>query len=142
MKVLFDNNLSDAIARAIAALTEEKRLAERVVHLQEMFPAGMADTTWMDGLGALGSRWVVVTRDKLNKHDGDERRAIWRNGLTTYVLDPQWAHQTFWPMASRLVEWWPLIVEHARTARAGVYRVPWKKGTARQLAPCRQGTHG
>jgi hypothetical protein len=136
MKVMFDNNLSETIARAIAVLSEEKHLAERVVHLQEVFPAHLADTARMDGLGAQGACWVVITRDMLNKRAGEERKAIRRNGLIAYVLDNQWASQTFWPMASRLVDWWPLIVQHARTARAGVYRVPWKKGTARQLTSC------
>lgn len=133
MKCLFDNNISKRLARAIAILSEERRLAESVLHLQELFPSGMGDTTWMDRLGETDRSWIVVTRDKLNKMSGEERAAIRRNGLIAYVLDAQWASQRYWPMASRLVHWWPLIVEHSRTARSGVYRVPLKTGSARKL---------
>jgi hypothetical protein len=72
MKCLFDNNISKRLARAIAILSEERRLAERVLHLQELFPPGMADTSWMDRLGATDRSWVVVTRET-NPHPAAAR---------------------------------------------------------------------
>ncbi len=130
---MFDNNLSVDLAEAINALCRKERLVDRVLHIEEIFPNNTDDVVWLHGLRQHGTRWVVVTHDKLKKRGGSEREAFHHNELIGYVLDPQWNHHGFWPIAERLVEWWPIILEHVRTARTGIYRVPWKTGSARKL---------
>lgn len=133
MKFMFDNNLSEDLAEAMDALCRKECLVDQVLHIKEMFPGNMDDVAWMNDLRHHGGRWVVVTHDKLKKQAGAERAAFQENELIGYVLDPQWNHHGFWPIAERLVEWWPIILEHVETARNGIYRVPWKTGSARKL---------
>ncbi|MGN7876511.1 hypothetical protein ACTJKJ_23395 [Roseateles sp. 22389] len=133
MKFMFDNNLSIHLAAAVNALCRQERAVDRVLHIKDLFPGNTDDIVWLHGLKEHGSHWIVVTHDKLKKRAGAEREAFRQNQLVGYVLDPQWNHQGFWPIAERLVEWWPIILEHVKTARTGVYRVPWKTGTARRL---------
>jgi hypothetical protein len=133
MKFIFDNNLSIDLAKAIGALSRQECVVERVHHLKELFPQSADDVVWLSRLQDHGPHWVVVTNDKFKKQGGDERSTFHRNELIGYVLDPQWSGQGFWAIAERLVEWWPIILEHVKTARNGLYRVPWKTGSARRL---------
>lgn len=133
MKFIFDNNLSVDLAQAIGSLSRQECVVERVHHLEELFPRETNDVAWLNRLQDHGTNWVVVTNDKLKKQQGSEREAFDRNELIGYVLDPQWNGQGFWAIAERLVEWWPIILEHVKTARKGLYRVPWKTGSARKL---------
>ncbi|OWQ86195.1 hypothetical protein CDN99_20360 [Roseateles aquatilis] len=133
MKFMFDANLSTDLAKAIGALSRKEHVVERVMHVEELFPKNTDDVVWIGRLKEHGAHWVVITNDKLKKQQGSERALINRSEFIGYVLDPQWGHHGFWSIAERLVDWWPIILEHVKTARAGLYRVPWKTGSARRL---------
>ena len=56
MRVLVDENLPPAIARALAALFAGEH---EVVHIRDRFGPGVTDTEWITQLNREG-RWVVI----------------------------------------------------------------------------------
>jgi predicted nuclease of predicted toxin-antitoxin system len=135
MKLLLDNNLPPALARALHELTiREWDCAHEVIHLRDHFPANTPDTEWVTKLSQEDG-WVVVTHDKFNK--GVEREVLRRAGLKVFLLDGSWKHHQFWEKAIQLTRWWPRIIEQAGGIRGGAaFRVPWNftgKGQFGQL---------
>lgn len=135
MKLLLDNNLPPALARALHELTvREWDNTHRVTHLRERFDANTPDTEWVSAL-AQEENWVVVTHDQLNK--GAEREVLRRAGLKVFWLDGSWKNHAFWDKAVQLARWWPRIIEQAEGIHGGAaFRVPWNftgKGKFGQL---------
>ncbi|HEY0803141.1 MAG TPA: DUF5615 family PIN-like protein, partial [Steroidobacteraceae bacterium] len=60
MKVLVDENLPPALARALAAFFKGQH---DVVHLRDRFGAGVSDITWINALNQEGN-WVVISGDR------------------------------------------------------------------------------
>lgn len=124
MKLLLDNNLPPALARALHELTiREWEDLHMVTHLRDRFPANTPDTEWIATL-AQEDEWVVITHDRLNK--GLEREALKRAGLKVFFLDRSWKDHNFWDKAVQLARWWPRIVEQAEGISGGAaFQVPW-----------------
>ena len=64
-----------------------------------------------------------------------EREMLRRQGLTVFVLDPQWS-KPYWGQAAQLVLWWPKIVDVAKLTSKTALRVPWRytsKSTFEQI---------
>ena len=125
MNFFFDNNLPRSLADAIAALSNHEPAVKSVIHKSDRFAPNTAGIEWISALASSSERWYVVSIDGFRKDHRAQRIAISRAGHTVYVLDAQWSSQMFWAKAARLVLWWPLVLEHARLSRGGVYRVPW-----------------
>ena len=124
MKFFFDNNTSVHQAHAIRELSRKLDDVEEVAHLSDKFPRNAPDIEWINKLAADGP-WYVISIDRLNKQHGAEREAIRRAGHTVFVLDKQWAKQTYWLQAERLVKWWPQICNQARMVTGQSFCVPW-----------------
>ncbi|KQX97755.1 hypothetical protein ASD22_11080 [Rhodanobacter sp. Root480] len=124
MKLLLDNNLPPALARALHELTiREWENLHEVTHLRDRFPANTPDTEWIATL-AQEHGWVVITHDRLNK--GLEREALKRAGLKVFFLDRGWKDHNFWDKAVQLARWWPRIVEQAEGISGGAaFQVSW-----------------
>lgn len=136
MKLLLDNNLPPALARALHELTiREWENRHQVTHLRERFAANTPDTEWIAMLAQEGG-WVVITHDRLNK--GLEREALKRAGLKVFFLDRGWKDHNFWEKATQLVRWWPRIIEQAEGISGGAaFQVHWNfkgKGQFVQIA--------
>ena len=130
MKFFLDNNLPPRVAEAINALLE---LANRAVHLQEMFPANVADVEWMAKLSQEGG-WVVISGDVRITKNAYERKAWQQSHLTALFLKKGWMNQTLWRQASRLIQWFPDIMAQAEKVAPGAgFVVPFKhKGKFKQ----------
>lgn len=124
MKLLIDNNLPPALARALHELTiREWESLHQVIHLRDRFPADTPDTGWISALSE-EEGWVVITHDRLNK--GLEREALKRAGLKVFFLDRSWKDHNFWDKAVQLARWWPRIIEQAEGISGGAaFQVPW-----------------
>lgn len=137
MNFFFDNNLPPALAHAVGALSKSApHSIGQVIHLTDRFPRNTGDEAWIGALADEAGPWYVVSIDRFKKNHRAEREAIRKAGLTVYVLDPQWAHQQYWSKATRLIEWWPLILQHASLSAGGVYSVPWRRTNKSRLVAC------
>jgi hypothetical protein len=135
VKLLLDNNLPPALARALHELTVGKwNGLHEVVHLRDRFPANTPDTEWIAALSREDG-WAVITHDRLNK--GLEREALKRAGLKVFMLDSSWKNHAFWEKAIQLTRWWPRIIEQAEGLCGGAaFRVRWNfsgKGRFEQI---------
>jgi PIN like domain len=134
LRFLLDNNLSPHIARGLHALSQGQHQSIEVRHLRDLYPGPTPDTIWLAGLKTHGDgQWFVVSIDKFRKQARAERLAIQHAGHVVYVLDPSWSSAGYWPQAANLPLWWPTLLVHASVTSGGVYRVPWKRGTAGKL---------
>lgn len=133
MKFLFDNNLPPSLARGIAELSKFEPAVDKVVSLRDKFPANTPDTVWLEALMREGG-WIVVSIDRFKKSSA-EREMLRRQGLTVFVLDPQWS-KPYWVQAAQLVLWWPKILAVPKLTSKTAVRVPWKfssKSTFEQI---------
>ena len=125
MKFFFDNNLSMHLAHGIRELSATMPGVEKVEHLTDLFPANAFDIDWIGVLADDGPRYIISI-DRFKKQRGAEREAMRRAGHTVFTLDSQWSTHPFWTQTERFVQWWPQIVNYARIAAGGTYRVPWR----------------
>ena len=90
----------------------------RVIHLKELFPAGMDDSEWMVKLPEK-ENWVIVTADvRIGKNPHEI--AAWKEaGHTIFFLKPGWLKMTFWDQAQKFVKCFPQIIETGVRARRG-----------------------
>lgn len=130
MRFLFDANLLPDLAHAIRELCRSEPSVDEVIHLCDKFPRSAPDLEWIP---TLGQGWYIISQDKFAKSRGQEREALRRAGHTVYVLDPQWSKQPFWLKSSRLVLWWPQVLDHARLTEGGGFRIPWQHSSAKKF---------
>lgn len=133
MKFLFDNNLPPSLARGIGELSKFDPVVEQVIPLKDKFAANTPDLEWLGALAVEGG-WIVVSIDRFKKSTA-EREMLRRQGLTVFVLDPQWS-KPYWGQAAQLVLWWPKIVDVAKLTSKTALRVPWRytsKSTFEQI---------
>jgi hypothetical protein len=133
LKFLFDNNLPPSLARGVAELSRFDPAIEPVMPLRDKFPQDAPDTEWLGQLLEEGG-WIVVSIDRFKKSTA-EREMLRRQGVTVFVLDPQWS-KPYWTQAAQLVLWWPKIIDVAKLTSKTALRVPWRftsKSTFEQI---------
>ena len=87
MKVMVDENLPPAMAKALAALFAGKH---EVVHLREKFGAAVKDTEWIGALNAEG-HWVIISGDRRIAKNKAEQQAFKSSKLesaTRFAIAP------------------------------------------------------
>ncbi len=133
MKFIFDNNLPPSLARGIGGLSTFEGDIEQVIPLRDKFRPNEDDVVWLSQLATEGG-WIVISIDRFKKSSA-ERELMRRQGLTVFVLDPQWS-KPYWQQAAQLVLWWPKILKVARLTSRSAMRVPWRftnKSTFQQI---------
>lgn len=106
MKLLFDNNLSPRVARAINELIRGS--GDEAAALRDKYAAATPDTEWIAALAAEGG-WSVVSGDLRIARNRAERAAWMQTSLVGFFLEPALlrldpVHQT-----SRLLLWLPVL---------------------------------
>ena len=99
----------------------------------DKFAANTPDLEWLSALAAEDG-WIVVSIERFKKST-TEREMLRRQGLTVFVLDPQWS-KPYWGQAAQLLLWWPQIVHVAKLTPTTALRVPWRytsKSTFEQI---------
>jgi hypothetical protein len=105
-----------------------------VVHLRRKFAPNTKDVDWIPALSQEGN-WIVVSGD-LDIIRTRAERPVWRSaGLTGFFLKKGWINIDEWEQASKLMQWWPVIITAARIAKPGsTFGVPVKfSGRLEQL---------
>lgn len=105
MKLLFDNNVSPKVARAIGELLDGDDVA---VPLRDKFPMSAKDIDWITSLGAEGG-WSVISGDlRITKNKG-ERLAWLTTDLVGFFMEPALARLSPREQAARLLLKLPAI---------------------------------
>ena len=82
MKVMVDENLPPAMAKALAALFAGKH---EVVHLREKFGHAVKDTEWIGALNTEG-HWVIISGDRRITKNKAEQQAFKSSKLVGFFL--------------------------------------------------------
>jgi hypothetical protein len=82
VKVVIDENLSPALARALNALFDGEH---EVVHIRDKFGPGVKDVDWIANLSAEG-RWIVISGDTSIAKKKAEQAAFRNSRLIGFFL--------------------------------------------------------
>ena len=129
MKVIFDENLSPAIARALNALFVGEH---EVVHIRDKFGPGVKDGDWIPELSAQG-RWVVISGDSRITKRKAEQAAFRNSRLIGFFFAPALNAAKATRQTQRLLALWDDIEKIAGLVAGGaMYELPIS-GKVRQL---------
>ena len=124
MKVVIDENLPSALARALNCISKPD--GHEVLHVTDLVKRGTSDIELFEAIAKKGIQ-IHITQDHHHRRQ-IERDAIASSGMIVLVLAKTWASQQFFDKAARLVLWWPRIIEQAESIKPpAVFRVPWQK---------------
>ena len=129
MKVVFDENLSPALARALHALFVGEH---EVAHIRDKFGPKVDDSEWISVLSTEG-RWVVISGDaKITKRKAEQ--AAFRNSrLIGFFMAPALNGAKVTRQMQRLLALWDDIeIIAERVAGGAMYELPIS-GKIRQL---------
>ena len=129
MKVVIDENLSPALARALNALFDGEH---EVVHIRDKFGPGVKDVDWIANLSAEG-RWIVISGDTSIAKKKAEQAAFRNSRLIGFFLAHALNASKVAKQMQRLLALWEDIGSiAARVAGGAMYELPIK-GKIRQL---------
>jgi predicted nuclease of predicted toxin-antitoxin system len=129
VKVIIDENLSPALARALNALFDGEH---QVVHIRDKFGPSVKDVDWIGGLSAEG-RWIIISGDANIARKKAEQAAFRNSRLIGFFLAHALNASKITKQMQRLLALWEDIETVAvRVAGGAMYELPIK-GKIRQL---------
>lgn len=129
MRVIFDENLSPALARALNALFAGEH---EVAHIRDKFGPKVDDADWISALSAEG-RWVVVSGDAKIARRKSEQAAFRNSRLIGFFFAPALSRSKVTKQMQRLLALWDDVEIIAdRVAGGAMYELPIS-GKIRQL---------
>ncbi|MBV8664169.1 MAG: hypothetical protein JO107_13825 [Hyphomicrobiales bacterium] len=131
MRVVFDENLPPALAKALQALFVDDH---EIVHMRERFGASVKDVEWISRLSAEG-RWVVISGDGRIARNRAEQAAFRNSRLIGFFFAPALNRSKVTKQMQRLLALWDDIENIAKLVAGGaMYELPIS-GKVRQLKP-------
>jgi len=128
MKAQIDENIAPALAKALDCLVEAN--GHNVIHVTDLHARGTPDTQLFIRAAEFGVD-IHVTHDHHHRSQ-EEKEAISESQLLVFVLEKSWMPHSFFEKASRLVHWWPRIMQGSESLqRPGIYMVPWRTESRR-----------
>jgi hypothetical protein len=106
LKLLFDNNISPKVARAIHELIKDS--GSSAIPLRDKFPPDITDIAWIMRLGEEGG-WSIVSGDRAITRNRAERAAWLQTDLVGFFLEPALASLDPLAQSARLIMWLPVI---------------------------------
>ena len=129
MKVVVDENLSPALARALNALFAGQH---EVAHMRDKFGASVKDVDWIRRLSDEG-HWIVISGDANITKRKAEQSAFRNSRLTDFFFAPALNSAKVTKQMQRLLAIWDDIEAIAKPVAPGaMYELPIK-GKIRQL---------
>lgn len=130
MKVLLDENLAPALARALNALFKGEHT---IVHLRDKFGRGVTDQAWIDALSSDG-RWIVISGDRRITRNNAEYQAFRNSRLIGFFLSKGLYKAKVTKQMERVLAMWESINTLADTVEGGaMFELPINGSRARQL---------
>ncbi len=130
MKVLLDENLAPALARALDALFKGEH---EIIHLRDKFSTGVTDKEWIDTLNGDG-RWVVISGDRRITRNNAEYIAFRNSRLIGFFLSRGLYKAKVVKQMERILAMWENISTLANTVEGGaMFELPITGSRARQL---------
>lgn len=129
MKVLVDENLSPAIAKALDALFAE----HQIVHLREKFGPGVTDKEWIETLSTEG-RWVILSGDRRITRNKVEYHAFRSSRLVGFFLSRGLYRASVVKQMERLLFLWEKIEQQSELVEGGaMFELPIKSSRLKQI---------
>jgi hypothetical protein len=123
VKIIFDENLAPALAKAIEALFKGEH---EVTHIREKFHAGIKDVEWIESLGQEG-RWIVISADLRIKSNKAEYDAFRRSKLIGFFMSKALIRSKVIKQAERILALWHNIEKLSTSVEGGaMYELPIK----------------
>jgi len=115
VKVVVDENLSPALARALAALFAGEH---QILHIRERYGPGVTDLQWISELSREGG-WVVISGDRRIRRNKAEFNAFRASRLTGFFLSAGLCKASLVKQAERILALWSGIETFAERAKPG-----------------------
>ncbi|MGU3664768.1 hypothetical protein ACLBX9_11330 [Methylobacterium sp. A49B] len=115
MKIVVDENLPPALARALAALFAG---THEIVHIRDRYGPGVTDLQWIPELSREGS-WVVISWDRRIRRNKAEFNAFRASRLIGFFLSAGLYKAPLVKQAERILALWSGIETFAERARPG-----------------------
>lgn len=130
MKVVLDENLAPALARALDALFKGEHT---IVHLRDKFGRGVTDQRWIDELSHDG-QWVVISGDRRITRNRAEYQAFRNSRLIGFFLSKGLYKSRVVKQMERILAMWENMTTLASSVEGGaMFELPMKGSRARQL---------
>ncbi len=116
MNFYFDECIPYFYADVLKAMPKE--ISHNIFYRTDLFPKGIKDLEWIEGLRKHGDNWTIITFDKKITRNPLEKRAIKDSGFILFVLKQKvWAKQNKYQQIGALMHYWPKIIEHCQNYR-------------------------
>jgi hypothetical protein len=130
VKVLIDENLPPALARALDALFNGDH---EVVHLRARFGPGVKDKDWIEQLSAEG-RWIVISGDRRITRNRVEYSAFRNSRLVGFFLSKGLNKARVVKQMERILALWDAIETQSGIVAGGaMFVLPMKSTKLEQL---------
>lgn len=130
MKVLIDEHLPPALARALSALFAGEH---EIVHLREKFGPRVKDIEWIEALNRDG-RWVIISADRRITRNRSEYHAFRNSKLIGFFMSRSLYKSKITKQAERLLALWEGITDLASRMEGGaMFELPMKSIRIKQL---------
>lgn len=130
MKILIDENLPPALARALAALFDGEH---EIVHLRHRFGKAVTDVQWIGELSR-EDRWIVISADRRITRNRTEYIAFRNSRLIGFFMAPSVYKSPLIKQMARLLVLWENIIDLAQRVEGGaMFELPGKSTRIRQL---------
>ncbi|MCX5496347.1 hypothetical protein OSH11_16690 [Kaistia dalseonensis] len=130
MKVLLDENLSPALAKALDALFAGRH---EIRHLREKFGPSVADVTWINELSADG-RWIVISGDRKITRNRAEYHTFRNSQLIGFFLSSGLHKAKVTKQMERILALWDAIEAQAGLVQGGaMFELPMSAARLKQL---------
>jgi PIN like domain len=130
VKVLIDENLPPALAKALNALFAGDH---EVIHLRERFGPRVTDAQWIAALNEEG-RWVIISGDRRIRRNPAEYYTFRNSRLVGFFLSPGLNKAKLTKQMERLLALWETIDAQASIVRGGaMFVLPMKSTRLEQL---------
>lgn len=130
MKVIFDNNLSPALARALQELFKGQH---EIVALRDKFHGAPTDVEWITELSRDGS-WVVISGDRRITRNKSEYQAFRNSRLVGFFLSKGLYKSKVTKQMERILALWDAMETIASTVQGGaMFELQMKSVRVQQL---------
>jgi len=130
LKVLIDENLAPALARALNELFAGKH---EIVHLRARFGQSVKDVDWIRALSAEG-RWIVISGDRRISRNKVEYQAFRTSRLVGFFLSKGLYKSPVTKQMERILALWGAIEQQVDLVAGGaMFELPIRTALLRQL---------